>query len=186
MCSHCCPTYPITSAFSLLLPPCLSLCPAANLPILFLGRPGVGKTTAIREIARTLSDELRKRVVIVDTSNEIGGDGDVPHHAIGGARRMQVADASKQHHVMVSAATRCVRLLLFELPASGDLQPVLRTGCLQTAPSFVVEYLQGLLPAMAVLQAWICVYKPALTAEHSVLHLLLFCWGQPACPSFQL
>ncbi|KAF6265309.1 hypothetical protein COO60DRAFT_1697878 [Scenedesmus sp. NREL 46B-D3] len=75
----------------------------ANLPILFLGRPGVGKTTAIREIARTLSDELRKRVVIVDTSNEIGGDGDVPHHAIGGARRMQVADASKQHHVMIEA-----------------------------------------------------------------------------------
>jgi stage III sporulation protein SpoIIIAA len=81
-------------------------CAAANLPILFLGRPGVGKTTAIREIARTLSDELRKRVVIVDTSNEIGGDGDVPHHAIGGARRMQVADASKQHHVMVGGADR--------------------------------------------------------------------------------
>jgi stage III sporulation protein SpoIIIAA len=81
--------------------PFRTACAAANLPILFLGRPGVGKTTAIREIARTLSDELRKRVVIVDTSNEIGGDGDVPHHAIGGARRMQVADVSKQHHVMV-------------------------------------------------------------------------------------
>jgi hypothetical protein len=75
---------------------------AANLSLLFLGRPGVGKTTAIREIARTLSDVLHKRVVIVDTSNEIGGDGDVAHPAIGGARRMQVADASKQHNVMVS------------------------------------------------------------------------------------
>ena len=75
---------------------------AANLSVLFLGRPGVGKTTAIREIARTLSDELHKRVVIVDTSNEIGGDGDVPHPAIGNARRMQVADATRQHDVMVS------------------------------------------------------------------------------------
>lgn len=70
--------------------------------MLFLGRPGVGKTTVIREIARTLSDDMKKRVVIVDTSNEIGGDGDVPHPAIGGARRMQVADATRQHHVMVS------------------------------------------------------------------------------------
>lgn len=69
---------------------------------LFLGRPGVGKTTGIREIARVLSDVMRKRVVIVDTSNEIGGDGDVPHPAIGGARRMQVPDAARQHHVMVS------------------------------------------------------------------------------------
>ena len=60
--------------------------------ILFLGRPGVGKTTVIREMARVLADELHKRVVIVDTSNEIGGDGDVPHPAIGGARRMQVPD----------------------------------------------------------------------------------------------
>ncbi|THU49789.1 hypothetical protein C4D60_Mb06t13220 [Musa balbisiana] len=58
--------------------------------ILFLGRPGVGKTTVMREIARVLADELHKRVVIVDTSNEIGGDGDIPHAAIGGARRMQV------------------------------------------------------------------------------------------------
>lgn len=65
-----------------------------------------GKTTAIREIARTLADELHKRVVIVDTSNEIGGDGDVPHPAIGNARRMQVADATRQHDVMVSAAGR--------------------------------------------------------------------------------
>ncbi|KAK9908951.1 hypothetical protein WJX75_005083 [Coccomyxa subellipsoidea] len=71
--------------------------------VLFLGRPGVGKTTVIREMARILSDDLKKRVVIVDTSNEIGGDGDVPHPAIGGARRMQVPDPSQQHKVMVEA-----------------------------------------------------------------------------------
>lgn len=72
--------------------------------ILFLGRPGVGKTTVIREMARTLADELHKRVVIVDTSNEIGGDGDVPHPAIGSARRMPVPDPSMQHRVMVNDA----------------------------------------------------------------------------------
>lgn len=71
--------------------------------ILFLGRPGVGKTTVMREIARVLADELHKRVVIVDTSNEIGGDGDIPHSAIGGARRMQVSEPSLQHKVMVEA-----------------------------------------------------------------------------------
>lgn len=71
--------------------------------ILFVGRPGVGKTTVMREIARVLSDEHRKRVVIVDTSNEIGGDGDVPHPAIGGARRVQVPQPSMQHKVMIEA-----------------------------------------------------------------------------------
>ncbi|KAJ8476430.1 hypothetical protein OPV22_020157 [Ensete ventricosum] len=71
--------------------------------ILFLGRPGVGKTTVMREIARVLADELHKRVVIVDTSNEIGGDGDIPHAAIGGARRMQVPEPSMQHRVMIEA-----------------------------------------------------------------------------------
>ena len=71
--------------------------------VLFLGRPGVGKTTVIREMARVLSDELKKRVVIIDTSNEIGGDGDIPHPAIGGARRMQVPDPSMQHRVMIEA-----------------------------------------------------------------------------------
>ena len=71
--------------------------------ILFLGRPGVGKTTMLREVARVLADEANKRVVIVDTSNEIGGDGDVPHPAIGGARRMQVATPAMQHAVMIEA-----------------------------------------------------------------------------------
>ena len=118
--------------------------------VLFLGRPGVGKTTVIREMARVLADDLRKRVVshaclrrtrqagllrppntschtrfqsyavpwspcslaavqvIVDTSNEIGGDGDVPHPAIGGARRMQVPDPSQQHRVMVKTSSQPV------------------------------------------------------------------------------
>ncbi len=71
--------------------------------ILILGRPGVGKTTILRETARILSDDLHKRVVIVDTSNEIAGDGDIPHPAIGSARRMQVAHPSEQHQVMIEA-----------------------------------------------------------------------------------
>jgi stage III sporulation protein SpoIIIAA len=71
--------------------------------ILLLGRPGVGKTTMLREVARVLADDLRKRVVIVDTSNEIGGDGDIPHPAIGRARRMQVASPARQHAVMIEA-----------------------------------------------------------------------------------
>lgn len=71
--------------------------------ILLLGRPGVGKTTALREIARVLADELDKRVVIIDTSNEIAGDGDIPHPAIGRARRMQVARPELQHQVMIEA-----------------------------------------------------------------------------------
>ncbi len=71
--------------------------------ILMLGRPGVGKTTALREIARVLADDLDKRVVIIDTSNEIAGDGDVPHPAIGRARRMQVARPELQHQVMIEA-----------------------------------------------------------------------------------
>lgn len=71
--------------------------------ILLLGRPGVGKTTMLREVARVLADDANKRVVIVDTSNEIGGDGDIPHPAIGGARRMQVATPAMQHAVMIEA-----------------------------------------------------------------------------------
>jgi stage III sporulation protein SpoIIIAA len=70
--------------------------------ICLLGPPGVGKTTILRECARVLSED-RKRVVIVDTSNEIGGDGDVPHPGVGHARRMQVADAALQHGVMIEA-----------------------------------------------------------------------------------
>ena len=71
--------------------------------ILMMGKPGVGKTTLLREAARVLADDLRKRVIIVDTSNEIGGDGDIPHPAIGRARRMQVPTPTMQHAVMIEA-----------------------------------------------------------------------------------
>jgi stage III sporulation protein SpoIIIAA len=71
--------------------------------ILILGKPGVGKTTIIREIARVLADEMQKRVIIIDTSNEIAGDSDVPHSGIGRARRMQVAKTELQHQVMIEA-----------------------------------------------------------------------------------
>ena len=69
--------------------------------VLLLGRPGVGKTTMLREAARVLAE--KSRVVIVDTSNEIGGDGDIPHPAVGRARRMQVAEPVLQHEVMIEA-----------------------------------------------------------------------------------
>jgi stage III sporulation protein SpoIIIAA len=69
--------------------------------VLLLGRPGVGKTTMLREVARVLAEH--KRVVIVDTSNEIGGDGDIPHPAVGRARRMQVVTPTEQHAVMIEA-----------------------------------------------------------------------------------
>jgi stage III sporulation protein SpoIIIAA len=71
--------------------------------VLLLGRPGVGKTTMLREVARVLADDLDKRVIIVDTSNEIAGDGDIPHPAIGHARRMQVTTPTMQHAVMIEA-----------------------------------------------------------------------------------
>jgi nucleoside-triphosphatase THEP1 len=74
-----------------------------NKSILFLGPPGVGKTTKLREIARMVADELGKRVVVVDTSNEIAGEGDIPHKAIGKARRMQVPSPEKQKDVMIEA-----------------------------------------------------------------------------------
>src|SRR4029079_18630810 len=71
--------------------------------LLLLGKQGVGKTTMLRETARVEAEDLRKRVVIVDTSNEIAGDGDIPHPGIGRARRMQVPRPSEQHAVMIEA-----------------------------------------------------------------------------------
>jgi stage III sporulation protein SpoIIIAA len=76
---------------------------ASGESILLLGRPGVGKTTMLRETARVLADDLHKRVIVVDTSNEIAGDGDIPHPAIGRARRMQVPTPTAQHAVMIEA-----------------------------------------------------------------------------------
>lgn len=71
--------------------------------LLLLGRPGSGKTTKLREVARVLADDLDKRVIVIDTSNEIGGDGDIPHPAIGSARRMQVPHPEDQHALMIEA-----------------------------------------------------------------------------------
>jgi len=71
--------------------------------VLLLGRPGVGKTTMLREVARFLADDQNKRVIVVDTSNEIAGDGDIPHPGIGSARRMQVPSPELQHAVMIEA-----------------------------------------------------------------------------------
>ncbi len=71
--------------------------------VLLLGRPGVGKTTMLREIARVLADYSEKRVIVVDTSNEIAGDGDIPHTGIGKARRMQVPTPTMQHAIMIEA-----------------------------------------------------------------------------------
>lgn len=75
----------------------------AGKSLLLLGPPGVGKTTRLREVARVLADNFIKRVVVIDTSNEIGGDGDIPHPAIGSARRMQVAHPNQQHATMIEA-----------------------------------------------------------------------------------
>ncbi len=71
--------------------------------VLLLGKPGVGKTTMLREVARVLADDANRRVIVVDTSNEIAGDGDIPHPAIGRARRMQVRSPDFQHNVMIEA-----------------------------------------------------------------------------------
>lgn len=75
----------------------------SNNSLLILGKPGVGKTTLIREISRVLSDEVEKRVVIIDTANEIAGDSDIPHAGIGRARRMQVSRFENQHNMMIEA-----------------------------------------------------------------------------------
>src|SRR5438309_3520499 len=96
--------------------------------ILMMGRPGVGKTTLLREAARVLADDLGKRVMIVDTSNEIGGDGDIPHPAVGRARRMQVPTPSMQHAVMIEA----VENHMPEVIVIDEIGTELETGAART------------------------------------------------------
>ncbi|MSQ08092.1 MAG: AAA family ATPase [Dehalococcoidia bacterium] len=90
--------------------------------ILLLGRPGVGKTTMLREVARVIADDIGKRAVIVDTSNEIAGDGDVPHPAIGHARRMQVPRTELQHKVMIEAVENHMPEVIIIDEMSTDLE----------------------------------------------------------------
>ncbi len=70
--------------------------------LLIVGPPGCGKTTVLRDAARIL-DEMGRAVVVCDTSNEIGGDGQVPHPAIGRSRRLQVPSPEAQPRVLLEA-----------------------------------------------------------------------------------
>ena len=90
--------------------------------ILILGRPGIGKTTIIREIARVFADEMEKRVIIIDTSNEIAGDSDIPHAGIGRARRMQVAKPELQHQVMIKAVENHMPQVIIVDEVSTELE----------------------------------------------------------------
>ena len=105
--------------------------------ILMMGRPGVGKTTLLREAARVLADDLRKRVMIVDTSNEIGGDGDIPHPAVGRARRMQVPTPSAQHAVMIEAVENHMPEVIVIVPNTArptrQVMPTMRPSRLRIA-----------------------------------------------------
>jgi stage III sporulation protein SpoIIIAA len=98
--------------------------------ILLLGRPGVGKTTMLREVARVLADDFKKRVIVVDTSNEIAGDGDIPHPGIGHARRMQVPTPTLQHAVMIEA----VENHMPEVIVIDEIGTELEAAAARTAP----------------------------------------------------
>ncbi|NDC82897.1 hypothetical protein EB093_04445 [bacterium] len=96
--------------------------------ILFLGPPGIGKTTRLRECARVISMELQRRVIVVDTSNEIAGDGDIPHPGIGYARRMQVPRPDLQHNVMIEAVENHMpQVVIVDEIGTGDEAAAART-----------------------------------------------------------
>ena len=90
--------------------------------ILIIGKPGVGKTTVIREISRVLSNEIEKRVIIIDTSNEIAGESNTPHLSIGKARQMQVTKASSQHKAMIEAVENHMPQVIIIDEISTDLE----------------------------------------------------------------
>jgi stage III sporulation protein AA len=73
--------------------------------LMLIGPPGVGKTTLLRDVSRILAEFHGPKCIVVDSSNEIGGDGKVPHFGIGRARRLQVSDPTRQAHVLLQALT---------------------------------------------------------------------------------
>lgn len=108
---------------------CVFVLPGAG-SILVLGEPGVGKTSILREMARHLSTGIGKRVLVIDTSNEIGGGGDTPHPAIGDARRMMVSTTSKQSEVMVSFQSFLSMVIETELIVEANIHEVQCNPCL--------------------------------------------------------
>ncbi|KAH9309775.1 hypothetical protein KI387_037686 [Taxus chinensis] len=113
--------------------------------LLLIGPPGVGKTTVIREIARMLADDYKKRVVIVDTSNEIAGDGDIPHIGIGNARRMQVPNVYMQHKVMIEAAREPLPQTIVIDEIGTELEALAASTIAQRGISWLEQLMESLL-----------------------------------------